>query len=83
MPSYIFGLLYPVSDEYYSGHVAFKIGMGYLFGIDNEGLALSPGCSFDIRIHGDVGLKGGAEYRLDEVSGKGEWRTNVGVEILF
>jgi tetratricopeptide (TPR) repeat protein len=83
MPSYIFGLLYPVSDEYYSGHVAFKIGMGYLFGIDNEGLALSPGCSFDLRIHGDVGLKGGAEYRLDEVSGKGEWRTNVGIELLF
>lgn len=83
MPSYTFSLSYPVSDEYYSGHVAFKIGMGYLFGIDNEGLALSPGCSFDLRIHGDVGLKGGAEYRLDEVSGKGEWRTNVGVELLF
>lgn len=83
MPSYTFRLSYPVSDEYYSGHVAFKIGMGYLFGIDNEGFALSPGCSFDLRIHGDVGLTGGAEYRLDEVSGKGEWRTNVGVEILF
>ncbi len=83
MPSYTFRLSYPVSDEYYSGHVAFKIGMGYLFGIDNEGFALSPGCSFDLRVHGDVGLTGGAEYRLDEVSGKGEWRTNVGVEILF
>jgi hypothetical protein len=83
MPSYTFRLSYPVSDEYYSGHVAFKIGMGYLFGIDNEGFALSPGCSFDLRVHGDVGLTGGAEYRLDEVSGKGEWRTNVGVELLF
>ena len=83
MPSYIFRLLYPVSDEYYSGHIAFKIGMGYLFGIDNEGFALSPGCSFDLRVHGDVGLTGGVEYRLDEVSGEGEWRTNVGVEILF
>ncbi len=83
MPSYTFRLSYPVSDEYYSGHVAFKIGMGYLFGIDNEGFALSPGCFFDLRVHGDVGLTGGAEYRLDEVSGKGEWRTNVGVEILY
>ena len=83
MPSYIFRLSYPVSDEYYSGHIAFKIGMGYLFGIDNDGFALSPGCSFDLRVHEDVGLTGGAEYRLDEVSGEGEWRTNVGVEILF
>jgi tetratricopeptide (TPR) repeat protein len=83
MPSYTFRLSYPVSDEYYSGHVAFKIGMGYLFGIDNEGFALSPGCSFDLRIHGDVGLTGGAEYRLDVVSGDREWRTNIGVEILF
>ncbi len=83
MPSYIFRLSYPVSDEYYSGHIAFKIGMGYLFGIDNEGFALSPGCSFDLRVHEDVGFTGGAEYRLDEVSGEGEWRTNVGVEILF
>ncbi len=57
--------------------------MGYLFGIDNEGFALSPGCSFDLRIHGDVGLTGGAEYRLDVVSGDREWRTNIGVEILF
>ena len=83
MPSYTFRLSYPVSDEYYSGHVAFKIGMGYLFGIDNEGFALSPGCSFDLHVHRDVGLTGSAEYRLDEVSGKGEWRTNVGVELLF
>ena len=83
MPSYIFRLSYPISDEYYSDHVAFKIGMGYLFGIDNEGFSFSPGCSFDLHVHEDVGLTGGAEYRLDEVSGEGEWRTNVGVEILF
>lgn len=83
MPSYTFSLSYPVSDEYYSGHIAFKIGMGYLFGIDNEGFALSPGCSFDLHVHRDVGLTGGVEYRLDEVSGEGEWRTHVGVEILY
>jgi tetratricopeptide (TPR) repeat protein len=83
MPSYTFSLLYPVSDEYYSDHVAFKIGMGYLFGIDNEGFSFSPGCSFDLHVHGDVSLTGGAEYRLDEVSGNGEWRTNIGVKILF
>lgn len=83
MPSYTFSLSYPVTAEYYSGDIAFKIGMGYLFGIDNEGFALSPGCSFDLHVHRDVGLTGGVEYRLDEVSGEGEWRTNVGVEILF
>ncbi|MEA2083950.1 MAG: hypothetical protein U9O82_06865 [Thermodesulfobacteriota bacterium] len=83
MPSYTFRLSYPVSDEYYSGHIAFKVGMGYLFGIDNEGFALSPGCFFDLRVHENVGLTGGAEYRLDVVSGDREWRTNIGVEILF
>ncbi len=83
MPSYTFSLSYSVSDEYYSDHVAFKIGMGYLFGIDNEGFSFSPGCSFDLHVHRNVSLTGGAEYRLDLVSGNGEWRTNVGVELLF
>lgn len=83
MPSYTFRLSYPVSDEYYSDHVAFKIGLGYLFGIDNEGFSFSPGCSFDLHVHGDVSLTGGAEYRLDEISGEGEWRINGGVEMIF
>lgn len=82
MPSYTLNLKYPVSGKY-SGHVDFKVGMGYLFGIDNEGFAFSPGCLFDLRLFKNVNVRGSAEYRLDAVSGEGEWRTNGGFDIIF
>jgi len=110
MPSYTFRLSYPVSDEY-SDHINFKIGLGYFWGsdqpyydIDSEdnkdnkvvGFVFSPGCSFDLHVHRNVSIRGGAEYRLGIYRGvdrkekqeekwdnTGEWRTNVGVEILF
>ncbi len=98
MPSYTFSLSYPVSNEY-SDHINFKIGLGYFSGSDqpyydidsedNEGFVFSPGCSFDLHVHRDVSISGGAEYRmginrkLERESMTWEWRTNVGVEILF
>ena len=95
MPSYTLRLSYPVSNEY-SDHINFKIGLGHFFGsghsyysIDNEGFVFSPGCSFDLHVHRDVSISGGAEYRmginqkLERESMTWEWRTNVGVEILF
>jgi tetratricopeptide (TPR) repeat protein len=85
MPSYTFSLSYLVSDEY-SDHINFKIGLSHLFGIDDEGFVFSPGCSFDFHVHRDVSIRGGAEHRIGytgKEAGEGEWRTNVGVEILF
>jgi len=95
MPSYTFSLSYPVSNEY-SDYINFKIGLGHFFGsdqpyydIDNEGFVLSPGCFFDLHVHRDVSIRGGAEYRmgvnrkLERKSVTCELRTNVGVEILY
>ncbi|MBE9541481.1 MAG: hypothetical protein IMF01_04110, partial [Proteobacteria bacterium] len=65
---------------------------------DNKvaGFVFSPGCSFDFHLNRNVSIRGGAEYRLGVYRGvdreekreekwdnTGEWRTNVGVEILF
>ena len=104
MPSYTFSLSYPVSDEY-SDHINFKIGLGPFwaedhpsYNEDNEdnenkvvGFVFSPGCSFDLHVHRNVSIRGGAEYRMGVYRGLGqekwhedcELRTNVGVEILF
>lgn len=104
MPSYTFRLSYPVSDEY-SDHINFKIGLGPFwaedhpsYNEDNEdnenkvvGFVFSPGCSFDLHVHRNVSIRGGAEYRMGVYRGLGqvkwhedcELRTNVGVEILF
>ena len=104
MPSYTFRLSYPVSDEY-SDHINFKIGLGPFwaedhpsYNEDNEdnenkvvGFVFSPGCSFDLHVHRNVSIRGGAEYRIGVYRGLGrekwhedcELRTNVGVEILF
>lgn len=82
MPSYTLNLKYPVSGKH-PGHVDFKIGMGYLFGIDSEGFAFSPGCLFDFRLFKNVNVRGSAEYRLDAVSGEGEWRINGGFDVIF
>ena len=82
MPAYTFNLSYPIKDDH-CGHIDFKIGMGYLFGIENEGFSLSPGCLFDFRLFRNVNVRGGAEYRLDAVSGEGEWRINGGFHIIF
>lgn len=105
MPSYTLSLSYPVSDEY-SDHINFKIGLGAFwaedhpsYNEDNEdnenkvvGFVFFPGCSFDIHVHRNVSIRGGAEYRMGVYLGLEdekewhedcEWRTNVGVEILF
>lgn len=111
MPSYTFSLLYPVSDEY-SDHINFKIGLGAFWAEDhpflpedppsyNEdkkvvGFIFSPGYSFDLHVHRNVSIRGGAEYRIGVYRGvereeerEEEWettlelRTNLGVEILF
>ncbi|MEA1934854.1 MAG: tetratricopeptide repeat protein [Thermodesulfobacteriota bacterium] len=82
MPSYTFRLSYIFSNEY-SDHIDFKIGLGYLFGIEDEGFVFSPGCIFNLHVHKNVIIKGGAEYRLDGLSGEDEWRINAGIKILF
>lgn len=107
MPSYTFSLSYPVSDEY-SDHINFKIGLGpfwaedhpflakdhHSYNEDNKvvGFVFSPGCSFDLHVHRNVSIRGGAEYRMGIYLGlddekewheDSEWRTNVGVELLF
>ena len=82
MPSYTFRLSYLFSNEY-SDHIGFKIGLGYLFGIENQGFVFSPGCIFNFHVHKNVIINGGAEYRLDGLSGENEWRVNAGIEILL
>ena len=82
MPSYTFRLSYLLANEY-SDHIDFKIGLGHLFGVEDEGFVFSPGCIFNLHVHKNVIINGGAEYRLDGLSGEDEWRINAGIEILF
>ncbi|MCD4755012.1 MAG: tetratricopeptide repeat protein [Deltaproteobacteria bacterium] len=101
MPSYTFRLSYPVSDEY-SDYINFKIGLGSFWAEDhpfynevNEdkvvGFVFSPGFSFNLHVHRNVSIRGGAEYRMGVHRGlvlkkwdnDCELRTNVGVHIIF